>query len=120
MPADKPTDRLDRHQKEVRRTSRAKYLSTTKAETRPNRHVEAHHIHHFARDGGATDLDIGILFCKHHHLLLHNNGWEIEHQPGGGYWLIPPPELDPDQTTIELVSKSPILRDLKREHALAS
>ena len=32
---------------------------------------EAHHIHHWARDGGRTDVDVGTLLCFHHHALVH-------------------------------------------------
>ncbi|MDQ1546131.1 MAG: hypothetical protein QOH69_1035 [Actinomycetota bacterium] len=77
--------------------------------------TEAHHIVFWKRDGGKTDLADGILLCRYHHLLLHNNGWEIFRDDGGKYWLVPPPERDPNQTPIELVSKNLALRDLQRE-----
>jgi Domain of unknown function (DUF222) len=77
--------------------------------------TEAHHIVFWKRDGGKTDLADGILLCRYHHLLLHNNGWEIFRDDVGKYWLVPPPERDPGQTPIELVSKSPAMRDLRRE-----
>jgi hypothetical protein len=32
---------------------------------------ESHHIHHWARDGGRTDVDVGTLLCFHHHALVH-------------------------------------------------
>jgi hypothetical protein len=32
---------------------------------------EAHHIHHWVRDGGRTDVDVGTLLCFHHHALVH-------------------------------------------------
>jgi hypothetical protein len=76
---------------------------------------KAHHIVFWKRDGGKTDLADGIPLCRYHHLLLHNNGWEIFRDDGGKYWLVPPPERDPNQTPIELVSKNPALRDLQRE-----
>lgn len=56
---------------------------------RPPSWAEAHHVDHWARDGGKTDVADGVLLCRHHHLLLHNNHWEIERRPGG-LWLIPP------------------------------
>jgi len=56
---------------------------------RPPSWTEAHHIHHWARDGGRTDVADGVLLCRHHHLLVHNNHWEIERR-GSDYWLIPP------------------------------
>jgi hypothetical protein len=60
--------------------------------------TEAHHIHHWARDHGNTNIRDGILLCKHHHLLLHNNKWEINRDPNGDYWITPPTEQDPNQT----------------------
>jgi hypothetical protein len=68
---------------------------------------------HWARDGGGTNIDEGIL-CRHHHLLCHNNGWEIE-ASGGEWWLVPPPEIHPDQARIGMPTKSGALRDLLRE-----
>jgi hypothetical protein len=56
---------------------------------RPPSWCEAHHIDHYA-DGGCTDLDRGVLLCKHHHLKLHNEGWQIRRKEGR-YWLHPPP-----------------------------
>jgi len=57
---------------------------------RPPRWTEAHHIRHWARDHGRTDVADGILLCRHHHLRLHNDNWEIERR-AGRYWLQPPP-----------------------------
>jgi hypothetical protein len=65
---------------------------------RPPSWCEAHHIEHWARDGGRTDVADGLLLCKHHHLLLHDHHWEIERRgpARAEYWLIPPPgHLDP-------------------------
>lgn len=76
---------------------------------RPPSWTEAHHIKHWARDGGRTDIADGILLCRHHHLLFHNNGWEIERE-GGGYLLIPPGAVDPDRAPIRLESKNPLRR----------
>jgi hypothetical protein len=53
-----------------------------------------------------------VLLCRHHHLLFHNNGWEIRRTDGGEYWLIPPPTVDPQQSPIRLESKSGAMRDL--------
>jgi hypothetical protein len=60
---------------------------------RPPSWCEAHHIDHWDRDHGGTDLANGILLCRHHHLLLHDHGWEIS-RVGGEHMLIPPAELD--------------------------
>jgi hypothetical protein len=59
---------------------------------RPPSWCEAHHIEHWARDGGCTDIASGVLLCRHHHMLVHNNGWEITYRDGK-YWFIPPPSL---------------------------
>ena len=83
---------------------------------RPPEWCEAHHIRQWQRDHGPTDVDNGILLCRHHHMLLHNNGWEIEHRPDG-FWLIPPPSIDPLQTPRLMPSKSAALRDLMRNTA---
>jgi hypothetical protein len=83
--------------------------------TRPPSWTEAHHIVFWQRDNGKTDLADGILLCRHHHLLFHNNGWEIQRDKNSRYWLIPPAGQDPNQTPIELVSKNPAMRDLRRE-----
>ncbi|MBA4247007.1 MAG: hypothetical protein C0444_01750 [Microbacterium sp.] len=81
---------------------------------RPPSWTEAHHIVPWS-EGGATDLAHGVLLCRHHHLLLHNNGWRFEREHGE-LVLIPPPSIDPEQRPIAAPSKSPII---ERERALA-
>lgn len=76
--------------------------------------TEAHHINQWARDGGRTDVCDGVLLCRYHHMLLHNNHWEIIRR-SAEYWLIPPPEVDPARHPRKLHSKSAALRDLRRE-----
>lgn len=80
---------------------------------RPPSWTEAHHVQFWARDSGKTDMADGILLCKHHHLLLHNNHWEIDYREGE-YWLVPPPDIDPAQVPLSMPSKSPAWRDLMR------
>jgi len=75
--------------------------------------TEAHHIIPWS-EGGRTDLANGILLCKFHHLLIHNNGWEI-YRTGNDYWLVPPPDIDPEQKPRPMPSKSKSLRDLERQ-----
>jgi hypothetical protein len=79
---------------------------------RPPGGSEAHHIRHWKRDHGETNLPDGLLLCRHHHLLLHNNHWEIRRE-NSDYWLIPPPDIDPAQVPRLMPSKSAALRDLQ-------
>ena len=60
---------------------------------RPPSWCEAHHIEHWQRDGGRTDVADGLLLCRHHHLLVHNNGWQIS-RAGPLYILTPPGRED--------------------------
>jgi uncharacterized membrane protein YgcG len=77
---------------------------------RPPSWCECHHIMFWARDHGGTDLADGILLCRHHHLLLHNNGWEIR-RDGTDYWLIPPPDIDRERKPIRMRSRNRALTD---------
>jgi hypothetical protein len=79
----------------------------------PPARSEAHHIDEYKRDHGNTDIADGILLCKFHHLLLHNNGWRIR-RSGEDYALIPPRALDRKQTPIPLQSKSLLIAKLRR------
>ena len=63
---------------------------------RPPSWCEAHHINHWHRDHGNTDTNDGVLLCHHHHMLVHNHGWEII-RIGPDYWFIPPTNIDPEQ-----------------------
>jgi hypothetical protein len=75
---------------------------------RPPSWTEAHHITHW-QYGGRTDIDNGILLCRHHHLLIHNNGWTITRE-AGDYFVTPPPREDPAQRRIPAPSKSRLQR----------
>ncbi|MGV8885450.1 MAG: DUF222 domain-containing protein [Microbacteriaceae bacterium] len=81
---------------------------------RPPSWCEAHHIRHWARDSGRTDTADGILLCRHHHLLAHNNGWEIS-RDGANYALIPPPEIDPAQRPVPMRPPRRVFGDEQRE-----
>jgi len=55
---------------------------------RPPSWCEAHHLNQWAH-GGNTDLADGILLCRRHHLLVHNNHWQIGRK-GADYTITPP------------------------------
>lgn len=78
---------------------------------RPPSWCEAHHIDHWQRDHGRTDVDRGVLLCRHHHMLVHNNGWEIEHD-GTDFWIIPPALVDQHRMRRLMPTKSPAMHDL--------
>jgi hypothetical protein len=56
---------------------------------RPPSWCEAHHIDQWARDHGRTDLADGVLLCRRHHLLVHNNQWQVS-RDAATYWLTSP------------------------------
>jgi hypothetical protein len=43
---------------------------------------ECHHVKHWARDHGDTNVDNGILLCFHHHDHVHTRGIEIHRRAG--------------------------------------
>ena len=89
---------------------------------RPPSWCEAHHINQWHTDHGRTDIADGILLCKHHHLLLHDNGWHVVRH-GADYSLIPPASLDPTRTPIPAPPKTQLARrmlrrDIRHDEAL--
>jgi hypothetical protein len=81
---------------------------------RPPSWTEAHHIEHWLRDHGKSDIADGVLLCKHHHMLHHNTGWETTRDSDGRYWLTPPTSVDARQEPIELTARSRVMHDLQR------
>lgn len=81
---------------------------------RPPSWTEAHHVREWAR-GGPTDVANGVLLCKHHHLLVHNNGWTIRppDRPGGRWYLAPPGGDPVNRETLELVPKNRVGRTVR-------
>lgn len=74
---------------------------------RPPSWCEAHHAAEWQRDEGTTDLRNGVLLCRHHHMLVHNNGWTIRpprHRLDR--WLLHPPPHS-GRNPVELVPKHP-------------
>ncbi|MFD5215695.1 DUF222 domain-containing protein [Microbacterium sp. NPDC058345] len=57
---------------------------------RPSSYCEAHHIDEWQADKGRTDIDRGVLLCRHHHMQLHHGGWRITRVGKGDFVLHPP------------------------------
>lgn len=62
---------------------------------RPASYCEAHHVDEWHRDGGRTDIDRGILLCRHHHMQLHHGGWRITRHSTDDFALHPPGDKPP-------------------------
>ena len=75
---------------------------------RPPSWTEAHHPEEWERDHGNTDIENGILLCRHHHLLIHNANWKVIRH-GAEYFVVPPPSIDPRQQPIPAPSRSEVL-----------
>lgn len=76
---------------------------------RPPSWTEAHHADEWDRHGGMTDVDNGVLLCRHHHRMVHNNGWRIRRR-GIEFWLEPPPGDALKREPVRLESKNPLCR----------
>lgn len=74
--------------------------------TVPASYCEAHHCDHWWEHLGNTDIDRGVLLCRFHHLLLHNQGWRITRDRHGPFVLHPPGR--DRRNPVELTSKSPL------------
>src|SRR5580765_3514236 len=46
------------------------------------RFVQGHHIRHWAR-GGPTTLSNLALLCRRHHRAVHEEGYQLDREPGG-------------------------------------
>lgn len=57
---------------------------------RPASYCEAHHVDEWHADGGRTDIDRGILLCRHHHMQLHHGRWRISRDGKDDFLLHPP------------------------------
>ncbi|MCP2030979.1 hypothetical protein L1277_001070 [Okibacterium sp. HSC-33S16] len=82
---------------------------------RPVSWTEAHHITPWSVIP-RTEVSDGVLLCRHHHMLVHNNGWTI-YRRGADYFLSPPAAIDPEQREVLLESKSGLMRARKRARA---
>ncbi|MGN6325219.1 DUF222 domain-containing protein [Pseudolysinimonas sp.] len=76
---------------------------------RPPSWCEAHHVRHWYRDEGRTDVADGVLLCRHHHLLAHNNGWRVV-RDGARYAVVPPRSVDPAQRPVDAPPKGALAR----------
>ncbi|WP_165067482.1 HNH endonuclease signature motif containing protein [Marisediminicola senii] len=89
----------------------------------PRTRYEAHHINPWhgvnGEPGGNTDIADGICLCRHHHMMIHNNGWRVV-RDRAQYFLKPPPDVDPDRVLIPMPSKSPIAAELRRQRPAAT
>ena len=86
---------------------------------RPPSWCEAHHINEWQRDRGRTDIADGLLLCKHHHLLVHENGWRVT-RDRAVYFLIPPASLDPARAPIPAPPKTQMVQRALRPTGLAA
>jgi hypothetical protein len=74
---------------------------------RPPSWCEAHHIDQWMRDDGETNVEAGVLLCRHHHLLLHDQGWSIQRaERSPDYELVPPASVDAQQRPRRMPSRS--------------
>lgn len=63
---------------------------------RPTRWCEGHHIQSWL-DGGATDLDNGVLLCGYHHRVIHQGHWQVRLGGDRRPEFVPPVYLDLEQ-----------------------
>ena len=63
--------------------------------TAPPGMLEAHHVHDWA-EGGPTDVDLGVLLCGRHHLLVTLGIWHVR-MVDGVPQVRPPAAVDPLQ-----------------------
>ncbi len=71
---------------------------------RPPSWCEAHHIDEWDEHRGNTDVDVGVLLCRHHHMWVHDTGARVARITAGFE------VRRPGQAAIRLESKSPVRR----------
>lgn len=59
---------------------------------RPPSWTNAHHVAHWARDDGQTEIPNLVLLCYRHHWLVHEGGWSVVRTDDGRVLKIPPPQ----------------------------
>lgn len=75
-----------------------------------SRFVDAHHIQHWC-DGGETGLDNLILLCRHHHTLLHQQGFQIVRETTGFEFVRPDGRKFPHALTTQFAPRDECLDD---------
>jgi Domain of unknown function (DUF222) len=85
---------------------------------KPASWAEAHHIKPWHSHHGKTDQADGVLLCRAHHMLVHDNHWEVIRERAR-YWLKPPRSEDPSQSLRPMRSKSPLMHQLFGERVPA-
>lgn len=65
----------------------------------PPSFCDVHHIKWWARDGGRTDMDNGVVLCVSCHHRIHDDDWGID-VIGGTVWFTPPAHLDRERRPI--------------------
>jgi len=74
---------------------------------RPPSWTEAHHIDEFVRHRGKTDIADGVLLCRFHHMLVHNEGWRIVRERAD-YFAVPPPSPGRVRDRMPMPARNPL------------
>jgi uncharacterized protein DUF222 len=62
---------------------------------RPAKWTEPHHVLHWTRDQGSTEMDNLVSLCRRHHWKVHEGGWQVVRVAGNREVLaIPPTPLE--------------------------
>jgi hypothetical protein len=69
---------------------------------RPTAECETHYVTHWARSG-LSIVDNVVLLCPHHHVLVHEGGWQVSRDPYSGEVRA----RRPDGTRLDAVSPPP-------------
>jgi hypothetical protein len=73
------------------------------------RHVDAHHIEHWA-DGGETAVGNLVELCRHHHRLVHEGGYSVRRAGSGFRFRRPDGRLIPRLPTSASPHEEPVGR----------
>jgi 5-methylcytosine-specific restriction protein A len=64
--------------------------------TAPPAWCDTHHIQFWSRNG-RSDAKNGLMLCVGCHHRVHDCGWDVEVDPNGQVWFIPPETVDPQR-----------------------